>query len=96
MSGFEFYGNTVEDAGLGVLLGGGRRNRIHGNNFTNCDFDVHFDNRGMAPTNKRCRANCTGGVSSCFNAQLEAVQYQQPPWSVRFQELVDIFVSAIV
>ena len=42
ISGFDFYGNTIEDAGLGVLLGGGRRNRIHANNFTDCDFDIHF------------------------------------------------------
>ena len=42
ISGFDFYGNTIENAGLGVLLGGGRRNRIHANNFTDCDFDIHF------------------------------------------------------
>ena len=42
ISGFDFYGNTIENAGLGVLLGGGRRNQIHGNNFTDCDFDIHF------------------------------------------------------
>ena len=35
-------GNTIANVGLGVLLGGGRRNRIHANSFENCDFDIHF------------------------------------------------------
>ena len=47
----------------------------------------------MTPGNTRCLANCTGGPSSCFKAQLEAVHYQQPPWSTRFPELVDIFAE---
>ena len=47
----------------------------------------------MTPGNTRCPANCTGGPSSCFKAQLEAVHYQQPPWSTRFPELVDIFAE---
>ena len=51
------------------------------------------DNRGMTPGNTRCLANCTGGPSSCFKAQLEAVHYRQPPWSTRFPELVDIFAE---
>ena len=51
------------------------------------------DNRGMTPGNTRCLANCTGGPSSCFKAQLEAVHYQQPPWSTRFPELVGIFAE---
>ena len=51
------------------------------------------DNRGMTPGNTRCLANCTGGPGSCFKAQLEAVHYQQPPWSTRFPEVVDIFAE---
>ena len=47
----------------------------------------------MAPGNTRCLANCTGGPSKCFKAQLEAVNYKKPPWSVRFPELVDIFTE---
>lgn len=67
----------------------GRMAKADSNNFTNCDFDVHFDNRGMSPTWTLCRANCTG--AACFKTKLEAVHYRQPPWSTRFPELVDIF-----
>ena len=56
---------------------------------------VHFDNRGMSSEvlhgswATMCGANCTG--PACFKTQLEAVHYRQPPWSVRFPELVDVF-----
>lgn len=46
MSGYDFYGNTVINATTGVLLGGGRRNRIHSNTFIDNDLDIAFDNRG--------------------------------------------------
>ena len=35
------------NATTGVLLGGGRRNRIHSNVFLDNDLDIAFDNRGM-------------------------------------------------
>ena len=47
MSGYDFYGNTIINATTGVLLGGGRRNRIHSNTFIDNDLDIAFDNRGM-------------------------------------------------
>ena len=36
-------GAASVDASTGVLLGGGRRNRIHANHFAACDTDVAFD-----------------------------------------------------
>ena len=59
MSGYEFYGNTVVNATTGVLLGGGRDNRIHGNTFVGCDTDVAFDDRGLNWQAKSCQRNCT-------------------------------------
>ena len=47
MSGYDFYGNTIINATTGVLLGGGRRNRIHDNLFIGCDTDIAFDDRGL-------------------------------------------------
>ena len=60
MSGFDVYGNTLTNVGLGILIGGGRRNHIHSNRFVDCDFDIHVDNRGMEETTTICHANCTG------------------------------------
>jgi hypothetical protein len=86
MSGYEVYGNTLREVGLGVLIGGGRRNKVYSNRFEDCDFDIHMDNRGMSAATKRCHANCTG--TGCFKTELEALHYQQPPWSTQFPELV--------
>jgi hypothetical protein len=92
MSGWEFSGNTVINATTGVLLGGGRRNNISGNQFTNCDGDVHFDDRGLNWQSKSCAANCSASMgTSCFHTSLEALNWQQPPYSVRYPEIVDIY-----
>lgn len=80
---------------VGVLLGGGRRNRIFDNIFLNNDLDIFFDNRGMSWQSAYCNYNCsdaTGKVEpSCFRNQLEAIGYKQPPYSSAFPELEDIF-----
>ena len=60
MSGWDFYRNTIINATLGVLLGGGRRNRIHSNTFIDNDLDIHFDNRGMNWMADYCNRNCSG------------------------------------
>jgi hypothetical protein len=43
MSGYDFYGNVIINATTGVLLGGGRRNRIHSNTFIDNDLDIAFE-----------------------------------------------------
>lgn len=92
MSGWEFSGNLVINATTGVLLGGGRRNNIIGNQFTNCDADVHFDNRGMNWQSKSCHPNCSASMgTSCFYTSLEALNWQHPPYSVQYPEIVNIY-----
>jgi len=46
MSGYQIYGNIVENCELGFMLGGGRNNLVHNNTFKNNDNDIEFDNRG--------------------------------------------------
>ena len=98
MSGWEFYGNTIRNASVGVLLGGGRRNSIHDNHFVDNDFDIHFDNRGETWQLDYCRLNCSGGRTpkgetnpSCFKNALDALDYTQPPYATHYPELVGIF-----
>ena len=95
MSGYEFYGNTVVNATTGVLLGGGRDNRIHGNTFVGCDTDVAFDDRGLNWQAKSCRRNCTAAFpkysTSCFYNLLAKVNYTAPPYATRFPEIVDVY-----
>ena len=95
MSGYEFYGNTVVNATTGVLLGGGRDNRIHGNTFIGCDTDVAFDDRGLNWQAKSCQRNCTAAFdpysTSCFYNLLAKVNYTAPPYATRFPEITDVY-----
>lgn len=85
MSGYDIYNNTFIDCHCGSFIGGGRRNKVHENTYINCSVDVHIDNRGMNWQNASCQP---GGM---FDQQLQSVNYQQPPWSTHYPELVNIF-----
>ena len=95
MSGYQFYGNTIVNASVGVLLGGGRRNSIVDNVFIDCDGDVHFDNRGQTWHLDYCRKNCTdtrnGYQPACFYHELQSLNYTAPPYSQRYPELESIY-----
>ena len=84
-SGTLMYGNVVDHGGRGVLIGGGRDNTIENNLFVEGRPAVHVDARG------------TGWARSWFNGQdsvlmdrLRAVRFDQPPYSVRYPELVNL------
>ena len=95
MSGYDFYGNTIVNATQGVLLGGGRHNRIHDNKFVACDVDVAFDDLGLtwqkASCQKDCAATMGNTTTSCFANALNTVHYLQPPYATAFPELVDLY-----
>ena len=92
MSGWLFTGNTVINATTGVLLGGGRRNNISFNKFIDCDGDIHFDNRGMNWQQKSCQQNCSASMgTSCFYTSLKALNWQHPPYSTQYPEIVNIY-----
>ena len=46
MSGWLIQNNTVIDAQMGIMVGGGRDTIVEGNNFIGCDKGLHIDNRG--------------------------------------------------
>jgi len=95
MSGWDFYGNVIRNCTTGVLLGGGRHNRIHANRFVDNDRDIAFDNRGMSWQSESCKFNCDASLgSSCFRVALEAVNYTRPPYSTAFSGLADIYATA--
>ena len=79
----------VINATTGVLVGGGRRNRIHSNLFLDNDLDIAFDNRGMSWMADYCTPDCTRW--DCFHKELEGLDYTQPPYSTRYPELVNIY-----
>ena len=92
MSGWIFSGNTIINATTGVLLGGGRNNIITNNTFINCDNDIHFDNRGMNWMSTACNISCNDNLgTSCFHGELQSLNWQNPPYSTQYPEIVDIY-----
>lgn len=90
MSGWEVYGNTFQNSTTGLLLGGGRRNKIYNNKFIDNDKDIAFDDRGLTWQSAYCNKTCPG-QPACFYHDLERYHYQQPPYSVKYPEIVNIF-----
>ena len=91
MSGWDFYGNKIRNASQGVLLGGGRHNRIHSNIFEANDRDIGFDNRGMYWQRDACSVHCVGTTTACFRHTLEELHFQQPPYATRYPTLPTIY-----
>lgn len=84
-SGTQILGNVFERAGRAAMIGGGRDNAVSGNLFVDCNPAVHVDARG------------TGWASFWFNGKdpflmqgLQAVPYNQPPYSLRYPHLANV------
>lgn len=84
-------GNTIRNSSVGVLLGGGRHNRIHDNLFLGNDFDVRFDDRGLGWQAASCAYNCTGTTTSCFRYTLDNLNYTSPPYATAYPLLPTIY-----
>merc|ERR1712228_42664 len=85
MSGWSVYNNTFINCQGGMLIGGGRRNTLKNNYCENVDYCVHIDNRGMVWE----QTDCTPPDGSLWNG-LYSVNYQEPPWSTAYPEIVNI------
>ncbi len=72
MSGWLIEGNTVIDAQMGIMVGGGRDTVVKNNNFIGCDKGLHIDNRGMR-----------GEKPSCLGADLTGLKaaMSTPTWA---------------
>jgi len=84
-SGNVAYGNVCYKAGRAVLLGGGRDITIENNVFVDCMPAIHVDARG-----KGWAKFWFDGRDSTLIKGLQAMNYLQPPFSVRYPELVSL------
>ncbi|GIU78551.1 MAG: hypothetical protein KatS3mg005_1789 [Bryobacteraceae bacterium] len=84
-SGTLVENNVFHRARRSVFIGGGRDNIVRGNLFCDSDPAVQVDARGL--TTKKAWFDGTDPI--LFN-RLKAMPYQQPPWSDRYPELVNI------
>ncbi len=88
MSGTTVYGNIFYRAGRAVFLGGGRDNLVENNIFVDCQASVHVDARGLT-----WARNYFDGTYTVLTDRMRAVNYDQPPYSTRYPELLDYYAD---
>jgi Right handed beta helix region len=82
-SGDQVLDNTIAQAINGVFLSGGHDQVVRGNRLIDCrKAGIHVDARGIP---RKYDANSQGHVRN-----LHAFNWQQPPWSTHYPELVGI------
>ena len=83
-SGTTIFGNLFYRAGRAAFIGGGRDNLVENNLFVECEPSVHVDARGIGWMHE------TAEPGGFMDKRLDEVPFQQPPWSTRYPELVNI------
>lgn len=80
-SSADISGNVFYDVATAILIGGGRDNLITNNLFVRCDRAFSIDARGLG---------WAKGVGTFATKELIDLNYKQPPWSVKYPELLGI------
>ena len=73
--------NVFYDVATAILIGGGRDNTMTNNMFINCDSAFSIDARGLG---------WAKSVGDFATKELISLNYKQPPWSVRYPELLNL------
>lgn len=84
-SGTEVYGNICHGARRGILIGGGRDNRVVNNIFIDCKHAVHIDERG-----KGWASYYFDGSTTTLFDRLEAVNGTGPVYTGKYAELATL------
>jgi hypothetical protein len=80
-SSAEISGNIFYDVATPILIGGGRDNVMTNNMFIKCGRAFSIDARGLG---------WAKGVGEFATRELIGLDYKQPPWSVRYPELLKL------
>jgi hypothetical protein len=80
-SSADISSNIFYDVATAILIGGGRDNLMTNNLFINCGRAFSIDARGLG---------WAKGVGVFATKELIDLNYKQPPWSVRYPELLNI------
>jgi hypothetical protein len=73
--------NVFYNVATAILIGGGRDNTMTNNMFIKCDRAFSIDARGLG---------WAKGVGEFATKELMDLKYKQPPWSVRYPELLTL------
>ncbi|MFH1918968.1 MAG: right-handed parallel beta-helix repeat-containing protein [Planctomycetota bacterium] len=80
-SSADISGNIFHDVATAILIGGGRDNLMTNNLFIRCGRAFSIDARGLG---------WAKGVGVFATKELFDLNYKEPPWSVRYPELLGI------
>jgi len=80
-SSADISNNLFYDVANAILIGGGRDNIMTNNMFINCRQAFSIDARGLG---------WAKGVGDFATKELLDLNYKQPPWSVKYPELLNI------
>ena len=80
-SSADISSNIFYDVATPILIGGGRDNVITNNMFIKCGRAFSLDPRGLG----WCE-----GVGEFATRELNGLNYRQPPWSVKYPELLNL------
>ena len=95
--GIEIYGNVCYRLGGGVSICGGAANRVHDNLIVECHWGVDAGPRGEdmfeSDGNGGFRVSSDNSGWSSLAKRLKTIPWNQPPYSSRYPELVQIFTK---
>jgi hypothetical protein len=80
-SSADISGNIFYDVATAILIGGGRDNPMTNNMFLRCKQAFAIDARGLG---------WAASVGQFARKELIELNYKQPPWSVKYPELLNI------
>ena len=80
-SSAEISSNIFYDVATPILIGGGRDNVMTNNMFIQCSRAFSLDARGLG---------WAAGVGEFATRELSGLNYKQPPWSVKYPELLNL------
>jgi len=86
-SGITIFGNVFYRAGRAAFIGGGRDNVVENNIFVECNPSVQIDARGLSWAHYYFDKSHKNYVNTLWD-RMEAVHYQQPPYSIKYPELL--------
>lgn len=79
-------GNVFYRAGRAIMIGGGRDNPVLNNLVIDCPIGLHIDSRGMTWPHW----NNPNEAGWQLDAKAQAMNYRNPPWSLRYPRLAAI------
>ena len=91
MSGWTIEDSVIDGADTGIMIGGGRRNRVRNNQFTNMTVSaVTLLNVGLNFEYAGCKSTANGSMSWGVKELL----YPGSPWAAAYPELLNVTTDA--